>query len=350
MPKEITVLLFLATVLIAGFLFLSRNNTSTTSIIGSLRSLKPKNTTPTPYPLYELTIPYLREKSYKSILGERKMYEQYTNYTSYITSYTSSSLNIQGLLTIPTGTMPKGGWSAIVFVHGYIPPAQYVTTEKYVDYVDYLANSGFVVFKIDLRGHGNSEGEATGAYYSADYITDTLSAYTALQNVNFVNPKRIGLWGHSMGGNVVMRAFAAKPTIPAVVIWAGAVYSYTDMQKYGISDNSYQRRPSTTSRQNIRQRLSERYGDPDTGSTFWKDMAPTNFLNDLQGALQLHHTTDDTVVNIGYSRDLISLLEKTTIIHELHEYKYGGHNIEGSSFVSAMQNTVIFYKKYLTQQ
>ena len=350
MPKKIIVLFLFTIVLITGFLFLSRTHTSTINIVNSLRSLKPKNTTPTPYPLYELTIPYLRAKLYESTLGTRAVYEQYGNYTSYITNYASDGLKVQGLLTIPTGTMPKGGWSAIVFVHGYIPPAQYMTTEKYVDYIDYLANNGFVVLKIDLRGHGNSEGEATGAYYSADYITDTLSAYTALQNVNFVNPKNIGLWGHSMGGNVVMRAFAAKPTIPAVVIWAGAVYSYTDMQKYGISDNSYQRRPNTTPRQNIRQRLSEHYGDPDTDSIFWENMAPTSFLNDLKGALQLHHATDDAVVNIGYSRDLISLLKKTTVIHELHEYKYGGHNIEGSSFVSAMQKTVTFYKKYLSQQ
>lgn len=259
------------------------------------RMLSLQSITPTPYPLYELTIPYLRERTYTSTLGKRTLYSQYFNYTSYLTRFTSDGLRINGLLTIPTGTVPKNGWPAIVLVHGYIPPKQYVTTENYESYVDFLAKSGFVVFKIDLRGHGNSQGEARGAYYSADYIIDTLNAYAALQKASFVNPKRIGLWGHSMGGNVVMRAFAAQPTIPAVSIWAGAVYSYTDMQKYGISDSSYQRRPSTTLQHNTRQRLFDLYGSSDSTGKFWQDLAPTNFLTDLKGALQLHHSTDDAV-------------------------------------------------------
>ena len=39
-----------------------------------------------------------------------------------------------------------------------------------------------------------------------------------------------------MAGNVVMRAFAAHPDIPAVVIWAGAGYTYSDLQEYRIEE------------------------------------------------------------------------------------------------------------------
>src|SRR5690606_8606887 len=106
-----------------------------------------------------------------------------------------------------------------------------------------LARNGFVVFKIDLRGHAESEGEAGGGYYGSDYVVDTLNARAALASSDFVNPKKIGHWGHSMAGNVTSRALAAMPEIPAVTIWGGAVYTYSDMQKYGIDDNSY--RPPT---------------------------------------------------------------------------------------------------------
>ncbi|MCR4330197.1 MAG: alpha/beta fold hydrolase [Candidatus Roizmanbacteria bacterium] len=349
MAKKITAFILLAVVSMAGLYIFSRTFFPTSTLTNPFHSLTTRDSIPTPYPLYELTIPYLRSRTYESTLGNREVYEQYTNYTSYITSYDSDKLTIQGLLTIPTGEMPKNGWSAIVFVHGYIPPSQYETTVKYEDYVDYLAKNGFVVFKIDLRGHGTSEGVATGAYYSADYVIDTLNAIAALQKTDFVNPSKIGLWGHSMGGNVVMRAFAVKPTIPAVSIWAGAVYSYTDMQKYGISDSSYQRRPSVSPRQNTRQHVSDRYGSPGSDSAFWHDMAPTSFLSDLKGAIQINHAIDDTVVNIGYSRDLMALLDKTKVVHEFYEYTSGGHNIADSSFTPAMQNTVAFYKKYLAK-
>lgn len=298
-------------------------------------------------PFAELTIPYLRSRKYESQLGELNKYQDRATYTSYLTSYYSDGLKINGLLTQPKGDMPEGGWPAIVFVHGYIAPTTYRTTEKYVEYIDNLARNGFVVFKIDLRGHGDSEGRPSGAYMSGDYIIDTLNAYAALEKSDFVNPKKIGLWGHSMAGNVTMRSFAAKPDIPVVVIWGGAVYSYTDREKYGISDNSYRPPTNNVDLQQKRKELTEKYGEFKLDSLFWKTVAPTNYLNDLKGAIQLNHAVDDNVVNVGYSRDLDALLDQTSVVHELNEYPNGGHNITGASFTKAMQNTVRFYKEHL---
>lgn len=301
-----------------------------------------------PLPFKELTIPFLTDKKYESKIGEMELAFQGANYSAYITNYVSDGLRINALMTRPAGDMPEGGWPAIVFVHGYIPPAQYETNgQAYSAYVDYLAQNGLVVFKIDLRGHGNSEGEAGGGYFGADYVVDTLNAYAALQNSDFVNPNKIGMWGHSMAGNALLRSFAAKKDIPAIVVWAGAVYSYTDLIKYRLNDQSY-RPPSTVSRQSLRrQRIYEKVGSPSASSVFWQNMAPVYFLKDLKGAIQLHHAVDDDVVNIGYSRDLAEALEENSINYELYEYDSGGHNISGSSFNTAMQRTVEFFNKYL---
>lgn len=306
---------------------------------------------PTPFPVFrELTVPYLREREYESALGELTLLSDNGSYTSYITSYDSDGYRVNGLLTRPSGEEPEGGWPAVVFVHGYIPPTLYETTSQYADYVDFIARNGFVVFKIDLRGHGSSEGEAGGGYYGADYIADTLNARAALQSSGFVDPDGIGLWGHSMAGNVVMRSLAARPEIPAGVIWAGAVYTYEDMRKYGIDDNSYRPPQNNTQRQNKRRELFEKYGSPSAESVFWREVAPTNYLEDLQGAVAIHHAVDDPVVTIGYSRDLVGLLETAGVPHELYEYSSGGHNISGASFVTAMQRTVDFYKKHLSEE
>ena len=64
----------------------------------------------------------------------------------------------------PSSGSPEGGWPAIVFNHGYIPPNVYRTTERYVGYQDGFARNGYVTFKSDYRGHGFSEGEARSAY------------------------------------------------------------------------------------------------------------------------------------------------------------------------------------------
>ena len=319
--------------------------------------------TPSPFPFQDMTIPYLREREYKSSLGDREVSYKGSNYTAYLTNYDSDGLKVNGLLTIPDGDPstrfdsarragsgqgePAGGWPAIVFIHGYIPPTLYQTTQNYYDYVDYLARNGFVVFKIDLRGHGDSEGEAGGGYYGSDYVVDALNARAALQSATFVNPDAVGLWGHSMAGNIVMRSLASKTDIPAGVIWAGAVYTYLDMQKYGIDDNSYRPSENNTQRLNRRRELFEKYGSPSASSVFWQQVAPTNYLSDIKGAIQLNHAIDDAVVNIGYSHDLSALFDKTSVVHELNEYPSGGHNISGGSFVAAMNNTVQFFKKYL---
>lgn len=302
---------------------------------------------PTPFPFQELTIPYLRQRQYYSQLAELNRISSNTNYTEYLTSYDSDGLNINGLLTIPQGEEPEGGWPAIVFIHGYIPPTLYRTTERYVSYVDNLARNGFVVFKIDLRGHGDSEGEASGAYYSGDYIIDTLNAYAALQSAEFVNADKIGLWGHSMAGNVVLRSVAAKQTIPAVVIWAGAVYTYDDLQDLRISDNSYRPPAQESQRTAKREELLNTYGSYDSGSSFWQQVVPTNYLSGVKTAIEIHHAVDDAVVSVEYTRNLKQILDTTSIPHQVYEYQSGGHDIEGASFSPAMQRTVEFYKKYL---
>ncbi len=341
------VFLSLLIVLGIGVVFFSWKNSKNLSheSISTIESvIAPKNV-----PFESMTIPYLRVRSYESTLGEIKPLVKKAEYSQYLTSYTSDGLRVNALLTKPNGKIPDGGWPAIVFVHGYIPPTLYTTTGKYVDYVDYLARNGFVVLKIDLRGHGESEGTPGGAYYSSDYVIDTLSAYNALTHTDFVNGNRIGLWGHSMAGNIVARSIAAQPTIKAAAIWAGAGYTYADLQQYRIHDNSY-RPPSVAASQSGQQRaVFLQYGQFDPKSDFWKMVAPTNYLNDFTGALALYHAKDDDVVSIEYSRNLTAILDKTQVKHELHEYPTGGHNISGASFSQAMKSTVTFFSEHLSK-
>jgi dipeptidyl aminopeptidase/acylaminoacyl peptidase len=265
------------------------------------------------------------------------------SYIGYLTNYDSDGFNINGLLTIPKSKLPVNGYPAVVFVHGYVPPQLYRTQENYNAYVDALARTGLVVFKIDLRGHGSSEGDPSGAYYSGDYVIDVLNAYSALRNAAFVDASRIGLWGHSMAGNVVLRALAAQPSISKVSIWAGAVYSYEDFGQFRISDASYQPPPEDSPRRREREELFNTYGEFDPDSPFWRQVPATNYLESVQGQIQVHHAVDDQVVSIDYSRNLMQILDKTSIPHQLFEYVTGGHNLTGPSFSTAMERTSQFF-------
>lgn len=298
-------------------------------------------------PFAALTIPALRSRSYTSSLEERRFLRETNQYQAFFTSYRSDGLKINALLTVPKGEMPDGGWPAIVFVHGYIPPSLYETTKKYEAYIDALANAGFVIFKIDLRGHGDSEGSASGSYYSSGYVIDTLSAHSALASFPSVNPERIGLWGHSMAGNIVLRSLVVKPEIKVAAIWAGAGFTYEDLLTYRIQDTSY-RPPQDQSRLGSeRQALRERHGTFSTESAFWRQVAPTDYLQDIRGAIALFHARDDSVVNVEYSRNLARLLEERGVTYDYTEYPRGGHNISAPSFNQAMNKTIDFFVTHL---
>jgi len=297
----------------------------------------------------ELTIAALLERE---IAGSEITIEETladgANYHQYIASYLSEGNRIYGLLTVPFGVAPYGGFKAIVFNHGFIPPASYVTTGRYVAYVDALARSGFVVFKIDLRGHGDSEGEPAGSYFSPAYTIDAIAALKSLQTLGFVDPQGIGLWGHSMAGNLVLRAMLIEPEVRAGVIWAGAVYSYDDFSRYAIDDPSASRDILERMPAFRRSReLFETYGQPNTEEPFWRAVSLTAHIDLLSAPLQIHHAANDDVVNIGYSYDLVDVLAASGKVYEFYEYEGGGHNIESPYFEEAMRRTIEFFRRNL---
>ncbi len=301
----------------------------------------------------EITIQYLRdlEITGSEITFEEELADR-SNYHQHLVSYISEGNKIYGLLTIPFTEPPESGFKAIVFNHGYIPPAAYRTTERYTAYVDYLARSGFVVLKIDYRGHGESQGEPSGSYFSPGYTIDSITALKSLQMMDIIDPQGIGMWGHSMAGNLVLRAMLIEPDIKAGVIWAGAVYSYDDFAKYGINDNTYRPpEPSETQESSDRRRRSreifETYGRPDTQIDYWRAVSLTENIEFLKSPIQLHHAEDDTVVNIGYSYDLAAVLQENGKEYELFSYEGGGHNLISPYFNQAMQRTVEFFQNNL---
>jgi len=120
----------------------------------------PTTTFPSKDP-YPLLIEVMRQQAYP---GSEIVFEQTLdpgpNYSRYVVSYRSDGYKIYALMTIPTGKKPASGWPVIVFNHGYIPPAQYRTTQRYVAYVDAIARSGYHRPQVRLPGSWELRGAA----------------------------------------------------------------------------------------------------------------------------------------------------------------------------------------------
>jgi len=273
--------------------------------------------------------------------------ERGANYRRYYVYYLSDGLKIYSLLTIPIGEKPTGGWPAIVFNHGYIPPDVYVTTERYIAYVDQLARNGYVVFRIDYRGHDRSEGEARGAYGDPGYTVDVLNAVASIQKHPDVNPDKIGMWGHSMGGYLTLRAMVISNQVKVGVIWAGVVASYTDLLYNWRRTGSFT--PSPSSRGvSWRTGWIEQYGTPEQNPDFWAAISANSYLSDLSGPLELHHGTEDEDVPLNFSIRFAEEVRSVGAIADLYTYEGDNHNIS-NYFSTAMARTIAFFDKYLKE-
>ncbi len=304
--------------------------------------------TPTPTPtLHPMTILAMRQTPFpgSAIVIENTLTAAY-NYNRYYAYYLSEGYKIYGLLTVPSGDPPEGGWPSIVFNHGYILPTQYRTTERYIAYVDWLARSGYIVFRIDYRGHDQSEGSALGAYGDPGYTVDVLNAVASLQQFPLANPEKIGMWGHSMGGYLTLRSMVISEDIKAGVIWAGVVASYPDMMTRWRRNTPGPAPTPPTFARRWQQEWSEEYGTVDENPDFWSLISSNSYVNEISGPIQLHHGTADESVPVVFSELLWNEILAVNGEVEFYTYEGDDHNLS-RYFSLAMTRTIEFFDRYL---
>jgi uncharacterized protein len=296
-----------------------------------------------------LTIAALRAGNYpgSDIVIEQTLASG-SNYDRYIASYQSEGNKIYALLTVPQGPKPSTGWPVVVFNHGFIPPAEYRTTERYIAYTDAFSRNGYIVFRSDYRGHGDSEGQASGGYGSNNYTVDVLNALASIKKYKDADPNRIGMWGHSMGGFITLRNMVVSKDIKAGVIWAGVVGSYPDLL---YNWRRVTATPPATSGLNRgwRQSLIAQYGDPDENPEFWASISANSFLKDISGPVQLQHGTADTSVPVAFSETLDEQLQAAGKTVELYIYDDDDHNL-ASNLGIALDRSVAFFDKYVKNE
>jgi dipeptidyl aminopeptidase/acylaminoacyl peptidase len=269
------------------------------------------------------------------------------NYDRYLASYQSEGNKIYALLTVPRGERPPEGWPVIIFNHGFIPPDVYRTGEHYEAHVDSLARHGYIVICSDYRGHGDSEGGASGGYDSPAYTVDVLNALASIKQFPDADPRRIGMWGHSMGGQITLRAMVVSDEIKAGVIWAGVVSSYPDLLARWRRDAGPTRTPDPERpHRGWRHRLVAAHGTPEENPEFWASISPNSYVADLSGPLQMHHGEADEIVPVELSELLEAEIQAVGLPVDLWVYEEDDHNLT-DSFAFAMRISVQFFDRHV---
>ncbi len=151
-------------------------------------------------------------------------------YRSEDVTFTNENFKIKlaGTLTIPSG---KGPFPAVIMITG--SGAQNRNEElmghkPFLVIADYLTRNGIAVLRYDDRGVGKSQGNYAAAT-SYDLATDAEAAFIFLMNNPDINPKAIGLAGHSEGGLIAPIVVSKNNKIAFIISLAGPGVSGEDI-------------------------------------------------------------------------------------------------------------------------
>jgi hypothetical protein len=130
-----------------------------------------------------------------------------------------------GLKLAGTLTMPRTGapFPAVILITGSGPQDRDETVfghRPFLVLADFLTRRGLAVLRVDDRGVGGSTGDASQAT-SEDFARDVLAGIAYLKTRTEIDPKRLGLIGHSEGANVAPMVAVQSRDVSFLVLLAG---------------------------------------------------------------------------------------------------------------------------------
>ncbi|MEJ5171663.1 MAG: alpha/beta fold hydrolase, partial [Fimbriimonadales bacterium] len=137
-------------------------------------------------------------------------------------------VRLAGTLAKPKG---PGPFPCVVMISGSGPQDRDETLfdhKPFAVWADALARAGVASLRYDDRGVGKSKGLFSTAT-TDDFASDARAAVRYLLSQTDVDPKRIGLMGHSEGGLIAPMAAADNPDVAFVVLLAGTAVPGRDI-------------------------------------------------------------------------------------------------------------------------
>jgi fermentation-respiration switch protein FrsA (DUF1100 family) len=132
----------------------------------------------------------------------------------------NAGVKFTGTLTLPKG---KGPFPAVVMITGsgaHDRDEALMGHRPFLVIADHLTRHGVAVLRYDDRGVGGSTGDKM-AVTSEDLAGDVQAAVAFLKGRSEIDPKKIGLIGHSEGGLIAPMAAAKSDDVAFIVLLAG---------------------------------------------------------------------------------------------------------------------------------
>jgi len=320
--------------------------------------------TPSPTPTYEeLIFPYtvdgLRQHDYQS--GEihiRSTLEENESYISHVIDYPSDGLTITGVMLVPVG---EGPFPVIIMNHGFFARGVYSSGDGTDRSLEYLAKQGYITIASDYRSWGESD-EGESLFYSG-LVIDVINLLNAVPSIPQADSNRVGMWGHSMGGGVTIKAVELDSRIKAAVLYSSVSADHADIiERWGngcfgdiaageqlIGCNSADIVPL-----DLPNELLNAYHLAGSDADTLKKISPIFYLDLVNAPIQIHYGTEDGVVYSGtppeWSLKLTQALRDANKEVDLFQYEEEGHSFIGEPWFVFMGRVLRFFDKYVKNQ
>ena len=237
----------------------------------------------------------------------------------------SDGTTLYGSLYEPPDEELGRKYPVIVSVYGG-PHAQRVAND-WLSTVDlraqYLAERGFVVFKLDNRGSANRglafEGHLSMAMGTVE-IEDQVAGVNFLSVLPHVDTSRVGIYGWSYGGYLTCLALMKAPEVFSVGV-AGAPVA--DWDGY---DTGY----------------TERYmGTPEGNPDGYREASALSHADGLEGRLMLVHGLVDENVHFRHTVRLVAALTEAQKEYDLVLFPAERHVPRGTKGLSYMERRLV---------
>lgn len=297
----------------------------------------------------------LRDADRKVSLNLVGEFEGGEGFSATLYQYLSAGLKLHAMVARPDLDAPEGGFPVVIFNHGHHPePPKYGITadgknhrpgDYYRRIPALFVARGFLVVVPDYRGHNNSEGfEFTeGMLESAYYTEDVLNLIAGLHDIDGINHEQLFMMGHSMGGEVTLRALLATNKIKAASMWSSVGGDIWD-QSYYYSRYSDPAAPDSSEIDKhvvsrLRGRIADLDGDFDTESA-----EPLNFLSELKSPLIIHHSVGDRGAAYKWSEQLAKELYVRGKTYEFWSVPGDSHLFTAEDMEQAADRDVAFFQ------
>ena len=268
----------------------------------------------------------------------------YDWHTPEIVTYKGAGgTQIKAQLFVPRGLDRGRRYPAIVHVHQaaiyqevFYGPGPHKDNVGWYGWHQRLADQGFVVLNVDFRGsYGYGRDFRTGNYLDVGVgdAADVIQGVEYLKGLGYVDTSRLGVYGMSYGGHMVLTLLTKYPEVFRAGINIAGVYDYQIELGPWPTRNPW---------------MQARLGPPERNPEAYRQASAINFIDNLTAPVLTLHGTADTNVTLLQSIKLVDdlLARGKTFEFELYpgEVHFFGRR---RSWVDAFGKMEAFFERYL---